>query len=292
MVYTTLPSRYATLSSPVRSQDSGSGNKLDWPAPEVTRTTVQQEILDEIALRNGSAPSTPITDSIDDTPSKTPALPGFKLEDDVLAKFKARAEAKEKNKENLKVADNTIQPFPSFKECDDEFPTNIAPEAPNSETNNGSVLITTNRDSFSPDATEFIPLFLTQVQSPKKQNTEIKARSTEPSSETATEPVAAVKGRLGQCTETVAPVKAHLQQNTEAIVSVKSPQEVLDGAKAELIARTGRLSISVKEPGSPEEGSAVVVTASEDPAERQHATHFISWGTPQARTTPRESTRP
>ena len=48
------------------------------------------------------------------------------------------------------------------------------------------------------------------------------------------------------------------------------------------------MTLGVKEPGSPEGQPAIILTSSEDPADRVNATHFASWGTPQARATPRK----
>jgi hypothetical protein len=49
------------------------------------------------------------------------------------------------------------------------------------------------------------------------------------------------------------------------------------------------VSLSVKEPGSSEAKPTIIIAAAEVPADRENATHFATWGVPEARSTPRMS---
>ena len=270
-MYNKIPSRY-NMPTPMRGQETGSFNRLDSEPP---RLQVQQEILDRKAAREAKLAGTPAssaTTAAFETPRSTKSTSSTNsvFEDQVVAKFKARAEAKEKNKENTAITNKNTEAFPSFEDYASKLETKASP-SPSFEDYTSKLetkaspltpIADTNEDTFasatmgslSPAATEFIPSSPTAIQSPNEQ---------------MTEPVVPAATATG------------------AIEVAKSPQQVLDSAKAELIAKTGRLSMSVKEPGSPE-APAVVVAVSEDPAERENATHFASWGTPQARTAGRK----
>lgn len=276
------------MPTPARPVETGSFNKLDRPIAEPRRTAVQQEIIDKIAQRGLVAPCATANNNHNATSAEKTAPSSYNFENDILAKFKARAEAKEKDKENVKVIEKTTEAFPTFEECCGEFPSNTTPETPTSKTNNGSAFITATKDSLSPNAMAFVPSSPIMVQSSPNQNVEVNPPVGESQFKITVNPITADKACAEWNSEAAAPVKAGLQ-NTEAFTAGKPPQAPLDSAKTELIAKTGRLSISVKEPGSLEEAPAIIVTSSEGGAERENATHFTSWGIPQARTTPRKS---
>ena len=84
-----------------------------------------------------------------------------------------------------------------------------------------------------------------------------------------------------------------MTQNTDVEQSVKSTvapnTDIEHPVKATVAQNTNiDMTLGVKEPGSPEGQPAIILTSSEDPADRVNATHFASWGTPQARATPRK----
>lgn len=281
-LYTKIPSRYQTIQLQARNPNTGgSVNKLDYEERQYTRTTVQQEILDKIAARNAKlalnnpAPVTPIPPITPTTPI-TPITPSINsddtssnmnspLEEDVIAKFKARAEASEKGKgkENFKI-------------------TPVMPTHLTSKTLNPNAL----EWSFPANTVSYT------LEEGQAQYAKAKAISQ------GTEAIKPVKASIAESADIITPVKQKIAQNTVATTSVEATmtQDTKAVAPIEFAhvtvndAKTAALGLNVKkDPGLPDEGSSIFVTSSEDAAERENATHFTSWGIPQARATPRTS---
>lgn len=289
-LYTKIPSRYQTINLQARNPNTGgSVNKLDYPERQFTRTAVQQEILDKIAVRSAKlarsnpapvTPITPITPSInsDDTSSNMTSP----FEEEVIAKFKARAEASEKGKgkENVKITPamptDTISKTLNPNALEWSFPADTV-----SYTLEEGQAQYAKAKAIAQGTEAIIPV--------KAQNTLV-ITPVKASIAQTTDIITPVKPKIVQNTMATTPVKASMTQNTKAVAPIKSAQATLNDAEAEIVAETAGLGLNVKkEPGSPGEGSSIVVTSSEDAAERENATHFTSWGTPQARATPRTS---
>jgi hypothetical protein len=242
------------MPTPARGQETGSIDRLrlDRLMPDHPRSQVQQDILDRKARRN-NLPTPAAANSKQTVVGKT-SSPIGSFEKDVVAKFKAQAEAREKDNENSKVTANTgalkvndTEPFPAFEDDSNELVIKSPPSTPASMTD-VALSVAGTGDSLSLQAMELIPPSPSAVQSPVKN-----------------------------------------EAKKEVAEVAYEAQAVLDNAKAELAFKTGRLSISQKEPGSPD--GPTIITDSEDPAVREKATHFTSWGTPQARDTARRSSQ-
>jgi hypothetical protein len=269
-LYTKVPLKYATVElSAISQRKRNTGppvNKLDSPKRERILTTVQQEILDKIAARKAKlAGETPSTQEV--KIDKTSSDMSTKLHDEVVAKFKAQVAARELAKEN----ENITSALPTIRESENEF---------------------------IPENTALYPIIKAQV---PKLMTEVNASTTEYTNAAApvdtgiatTKAVAPAKVTFAQNHEITQPVEATMTQNTDVEQSVKSTvapnTDIEQPVKATVAQNTDiDMTLSVKEPGSPEGQPAIILTSSEDPADRVNATHFASWGTPQARATPRK----
>lgn len=269
-LYTKVPLKYATVELSAISQrkrNTGpSVNKLDSPERKRPLTAVQQEILDKIAARKAKlARENPSTQEV--KIDKTSSDMSTKLHDEVVAKFKAQVAARELAKEN----ENITTALPTIREAENEF---------------------------IPEDTPLYPIIKAQV---PKLMTEVNASTTEYTDAVppvdadiaTTKAVAPAKVTFAQNHEITQPVEPTMTQNTDVEQSVKSTvapnTDIEHPVKATVAQNTNiDMTLGVKEPGSPEGQPAIILTSSEDPADRVNATHFASWGTPQARATPRK----
>jgi hypothetical protein len=289
-LYTKIPSRYQTVNLQARNLNTGgSVNKLDYPERQFTRTAVQQEILDKIAVRNAKLarnnpapvpPITPSTNSDDTSPNMTSPF-----EEDVIAKFKARAEAskKSKGKENVKITPamptNTIPKTLDPNALEWSFPAN-------------TVSYTLEEGQAQHAKAKAVAQGTEAIKPVKAHNTAV-ITPVKASIALTTDVITPVKPTIAQNTMAATPVKASMTQDMKAVAPIKSAQVTLNDTRAELVAKTAGLGLDAKKgTGLPEEDSSIVVTSSEDAAERENATHFTSWGTPQARATSRTSKYP
>lgn len=274
--YNKIPSRYAVIGLRRPSNNTGgSVNKLDFPAERpFTRTTVQQEILDKIAVREAreareaeSAASKLATSTFTPTTPPTPNTDkssnmSTPLEQDVIAKFKVRAEANDKDKENVKIV-----------QAPSAIPKALDPNATEWTYSTDIVSYTAEEGQAQYGQEKDVAHGNEAVEAAKSENTES---------------VTPVKTGVAIDAMATTPVLASTKESTNANASVQSAQATVGDAKMDLVAKTPGLTIK-KEEGFTNETSSIVVTSSEDVAHRENATYFASWGTPQARATPRVS---
>jgi hypothetical protein len=240
-------------------------------------------MLDKIAAREAKeaaeklapAPSPPVAPAASNTNNflENVAAMGSPFEEDVIAKFKARAKVNEKGKENRKTAPKALDP--------------------------GAMEWTHPADAHSYTLEEGQAQFAKSREAAKEAKTAEAVKTEATEFTTAGDAIIAEATDIVEAVDTksiendltinamaITPIKASTARTIDAVFPVQSAQATLKNAKVDLIGKTAGLSIK-KEPGSPEGESSIVVIATQAPEDRENATHFTSWGTPQARATPR-----
>lgn len=172
-----------------------------------------------------------------------------KFEDNIIAKYMAK-----KNKENVKVADDAA----AFEKDAAAFEVNNTEPFPD----------------FVDDSDDYA------IKSPPKPSI--------PAGKTDDLPSAASSYSLLPDAQEFLPSS---RTGFQSPVKQETKGQAVAGLNnnAQSILNAARLNFPRKEPGSPEEAPAIIFTNSEDPADRENATHFTGWGTPEARTNARKS---